>query len=349
MKICFASYQAVMLLRGGPRTQIFQTKRCLEHFGVHVSLFDSWQELKKNDIDLVHIFGANIATYHLARVLRLQGIPFVVTPIFYTRRSMAVVKMSLAADKLVRKFVRGFWSDYAVIAEMCRWAKAVLPNTTEESLLYTEAFNVPPERMMVVPNGVEKRFYFARPQMFSKRFGVRNFILNVGHIGPERKNLLRLVQSLEGIDRQAVIIGRVERSDAAKEILDRAKKNPRLKILESIPHSSDLLASAFAACDVFVLPSLFETPGLAALEAGLAGAKIVITPHGGTKDYFGQQAEYVDPYSVNSIRQGVQGALKKSRDSALRERIRKEFLWERVAEKTKAVYEKVLANKKGAI
>ncbi|MBI4427620.1 MAG: glycosyltransferase [Ignavibacteriales bacterium] len=337
-----------MMLRGGPRTQIFQTKRCLERLAVHVSLFDSWQELKRTDVDLVHIFGANIGTYHLARVLRLQGIPFVLTPIFYTRRSMGIVKLSLAADKFVRKFVKGFWSDYAVIAEMSRWAKAVLPNTVVESLLYTEAFGVPPERMTVVPNGVEKRFYFARPQMFSKRFGVRNFILNVGHIGPGRKNVLRLVQALEGIDRQAVIMGRMERSEAAKEIMDRAKKNPRLKMLESIPHSSDLLASAFAACDVFVLPSMFETPGLAALEAALAGAKIVITPHGGTKDYFGEQAEYVDPYSIDSIRKGIQNALRKNRDSGLRERIRKEFLWERVAEKTKAVYEKVLTNKKGA-
>ena len=337
-----------MMLRGGPRTQIFQTKRCLERLGVHVSLYDSWQELKRNDVDLVHIFGANIGTFHLARVLHLQGIPFVVTPIFYTRRSMGVVKMSLAADKFVRRFVRGFWSDYAVIAEMCRWAKAVLPNTTEESLLYTEAFGVSPERMAVVPNGVEKRFYFARPQLFSKRFGVRNFILNVGHIGPERKNVYKLVQALEGIDRQAIIIGRVERSEAAKEIMDRAKKNPRLKMLESIPHSSDLLASAFAACEVFVLPSLFETPGLAALEAGLAGARVVITPHGGTKDYFGQQAEYVDPYSVASIRKGIEKSLQKKKEFALRERIRKEFLWERVAEKTKDAYERVLTNKKGA-
>jgi len=43
-----------------------------------------------------------------------------------------------------------------------------------------------------------------------------------------------------------------------------------------------MLASAYAACDVFVLPSMFETPGIAALEAGLAGAKIVITKYGGT-------------------------------------------------------------------
>jgi len=336
-----------MMLRGGPQTQIFQTKRCLERLGVGVTLFDSWQELRRENVDLVHIFSANIGTFHLARVLRQQGIPFVVTPIFWTRRSLAVIRAALTAEKMARKFVRGFWTDYGVIAEICRWAKAVLPNTTEESLLYTEGFGVPPEKISVIPNGVEKRFYDAKPFLFSKKFGVRDFILNVGHVGPERKNILRLIQALEGINKQAVIIGRIEKGEDGRKCLDLAKKNPRLKILDSIPHDSELLASAYAACDVFALPSLFETPGIAALEAALAGAKVVITPHGGTKDYFALQAEYVDPYSVDSIRRGIQKAVTKRKDSSLRERIRKEFLWERVGEKTKAVYERVL-NKKGA-
>jgi len=343
MKVAFASYQGLMMLRGGPRTQVFQTKRCLERIGVEVSLFDSWQELKKENVDLVHIFGANLGTFYFARILHQQGIPYVVTPIFYTRRSIAVVKTALAFDALIRRFVRGVWTDYAMVADICRWAKAVLPNTTEESLVYSEGFGVPPERMSIVPNGVEKRFYYAKPNYFSKKFGVRNFILNVGHVGPERKNVYRLIQALNKIDKPAVIIGRIERSEAGRQCLDLAKKNPRLKILDSIPHGSDLLASAYAACEVFVLPSLFETPGLAALEAALTGAKIVITPHGGTKDYFAQQAEYVDPYSVDSIRRGIEQAFKKKKDFALRERVRKEFLWERVADKTKAVYEKALA------
>ena len=47
------------------------------------------------------------------------------------------------------------------------------------------------------------------------------------------------------------------------------------------------LASAYAAARVFALPSWFETPGLAALEAGLAGCAVAITPYGSTRDYFG--------------------------------------------------------------
>ena len=107
-------------------------------------------------------------------------------------------------------------------------------------------------------------------------------MLNVGHIGPGRKNVFRLIQALEKINAPSVIIGRIEENEYGKMCLDAAKNNPRLLILDAIPNDSELLASAYAACSVFALPSLFETPGIAALEAALAGASVVITKFGGT-------------------------------------------------------------------
>jgi glycosyltransferase involved in cell wall biosynthesis len=113
-------------------------------------------------------------------------------------------------------------------------------------------------------------------------------------------------------------------------------------ILDSMAHDSGLFASAYAACDVFVLPSLFETPGIAALEAGLAGAKVVITPHGGTKEYFREYAEYVDPYSVENIRKGIQNSLNRQKNTQLRDHIKKNFLWKSVAQRLVALYQTVL-------
>src|ERR1043165_829019 len=74
MNVCLTSYQSVMMLKGGPRTQILQTKRCLEQLGVNVSLFASWEEFGKERFDLIHLFGANIGTYHFARELHKIGI-----------------------------------------------------------------------------------------------------------------------------------------------------------------------------------------------------------------------------------------------------------------------------------
>jgi glycosyltransferase involved in cell wall biosynthesis len=319
-----------------------QTKEALEHLGVHVTLFDTWRDFQAAEFDLVHIFAANMATYHFARAVKAQGLPVVISPVFYTRRTANVVRNVITVDKFIGRHVRGVWTDYGLIAEMCSWAEAVTPNTSDEGKLFVDAFGIPKKKVMVVPNGVEERFAHATPALFEREYGIKNFILSVGHIGPERKNIYHLIEALERIDQPAAIIGRLEDTPSGRACLDRASRNPRLLLIDAIPHDSMLLASAYAACDVFVLPSQFETPGIAALEAGLAGAKIVITPVGGTKEYFRDDAIYVEPSSTESIVQGIQAALKKEKESSLRTRIQKEFLWDKVGEKTKQVYQSIL-------
>lgn len=342
MNICLATYQSAMLLNGGPRTQVLQTKRCLEQLGVTVSLFESWKEFRPDEIDLFHVFAANIGTYHLLREVKKLGVPIVVSPIFYTRRDPFLVRSVIAMDRGVRSIARGLWTDYGLIAEICSWAEAVLPNTSSEAVLFRDGFGVPEDRMTVIPNGVDARFASATPDAFIRAYGVKDFILNAGHVGPARKNVLRLIKALESIDRPAVIIGRYDNSEEGQACRAEARKNPRLLMIDGLPGDSELLASAYAACSVFALPSLFETPGIAALEAALTGAPVVITGIGGTQDYFGNDADYVDPYSVESIRDGILKGLTRTRNGPLREHVRREFLWERVAEKTRAVYEQVL-------
>jgi glycosyltransferase involved in cell wall biosynthesis len=342
MHVLFATSQATALTRGGVRTQVLQTKEALENIGVHVTLFDTWRNFEANEFDLVHVFSANMATYHFTRAVKAQGIPLVISPVFYTRRAARVVQNVITIDRWISRKVRGIWTDYGLIAEMCSWAEAITPNTADEGRLFVEAFGVPENKVKVVPNGVEERFVHATPGLFEREYGIKNFILSVGYIGPERKNILRLMEALESVNQQAVIIGRLEDTPSGRACLERASRNPRLLMIDAIPHESMLLASAYAACDVFVLPSQFETPGIAALEAGLAGAKIVITPIGGTRDYFGNDAIYVDPTSSENIAQGIQTAMGNKKDTELRTRIQKEFLWAKVGEKTKQVYNNIL-------
>jgi glycosyltransferase involved in cell wall biosynthesis len=342
MHVLFATSQATALTRGGVRTQVLQTKEALENIGVHVTLFDTWRTFESNEFDLVHIFSANMATYHFARAVKAQGIPLVVSPVFYTRRAAEVVRSVITVDRWVGRKIRGIWTDYGLIAEMCSWAEAVTPNTSDEGKLFVDAFGIPEKKVIVVPNGVEERFVHATPGLFEREYGIKNFILSVGYIGPERKNILRLIEALESVNQPAVIIGRLEDTPSGRACLERASRNPRLLMIDAIPHESMLLASAYAACDVFVLPSQFETPGIAALEAGLAGAKIVITPVGGTRDYFGNDAIYVDPASPENIAQGIQRALENKKDHELSTRIQKEYLWKKVGEKTKEVYKNIL-------
>jgi glycosyltransferase involved in cell wall biosynthesis len=342
MKICFASYPAVTLTGGGPYIKIRETKKQLELLGHQIDYFDMWDlKQKLQDYDIVHLVGANFAIYGLARSLFAEKINYVVEPVFFSNHSSKFIKNVYSVNKLIQKAVRGIWLDYGIIRDICSWSLKVLPNTYSEAKILSEGLSIPKDKFEVIPNGVSERFLSGDPEIFQTKYGVNNFILYVGHLGYKRKNGLVFVKALKQINHPAVIIGNIADAGEAKEILSEIKNNKNIILINALENDSELLASAYAACDTFVLPSQFETPGIAALEAGLAGAKIVITPFGGTKEYFKDMAEYPDPYSIESVKNSIEKSLNKGKDEALKNHIRENFLWKEIAGKTIEVYNKI--------
>ena len=345
MKIVFATHEGVPLYGGGPDVKIKALKQHLEQLGVQVELFDMWNARQQlNSCDLVHLFGCNFAVYNLARNLQYQNIPFVVNPIFFSRRSATAINLISRIDKFTRRFIPGLWWEWGFTRDICQWSKAVLPNTKAEGDLLRQAFHLPEAKMIVIPNGVSVHFRQATPDEFVAKYGIKDFILHVGHIGPARKNMLTFVKALQTIDHPVVLIERILDTGETPEVLKLISQMPHVKLIEGLPNNSSLLASAYAAAKVFVLPSLFETPGRAAMEAALAGANIAITPYGGTKEYFGDFATYVDPYSVDSIRKGILSLLQQPSDSRLAEHIEKHFSWKNIAKQSLTCYQSILQN-----
>ncbi len=345
IRVQVASYQAMSILHGGPNTQLRKTIQYMDQFGIHAEIFNPASAFKKEDCDLFHMFAANIGTYHLANEIHTLGVPLVVSPIFYRLQSPALFRTVLGGTRAVQKFYKPFWTDVALTSDICGWSEKVLPNSRAEGDFVASALGVASSKMSVIPNGVDERFYHADPTLFRRTYGLDKFILNVGHIGHRRKNVLSLIKALGGIDYPAVIIGRVIAGEYGDACVREAAKHKNILLIKGLQSDSEMLASAYAAAHVFALPSFFETPGIAALEAALAGAKIVITPHGGTKEYFGEMATYVDPHSVESIHSGIIKALDSKNDDRLREHIRREFLWQNISEQTAAVYKTIVGTK----
>lgn len=342
IRATLASYHAISILRGGPNTQLRKTMEYMQRNGVEPSLFDQWMPFDQSSTDLVHLFAANIGTYHLAREVHALQIPLVVSPITFSLHSHSFVRTVLTTTRTLQKAGKGIWSDYGLMSDICGWAARVLPNSREEAELVIHGLNVDKNKVTVIPNGVDERFADSSPELFKKTYGLENFILNVGHIGHRRKNVLSLIKALGKIDHPAVIIGRIIAGEYGDACVREAAKHKHITLIDGLPNDSPMLASAYAAADVFVLPSLFETPGIAALEAGLAGAKIVITPYGGPKEYFGGMADYVQPDDIDDIRKGIENALSRKRSHELRDHIRREFLWQVVSERTASVYKEIL-------
>ncbi len=274
--------------------------------------------------------------------MNLYNIKFIVEPVFYSTHSESFLKFINKIDLGLRKIARGIWFDYGFTRDICNWSCKVTPNTSEELNILSEGLSIPKKKFKIIYNGVSDRFLNADPGLFEREYGIKDFILCVGHIGPARKNVLSFVKVLSKINHPAVFIGKIIPSGESEQVLKLAKDNRNLRIIDNMDNDSPMLASAYAACNTFALPSLYETPGIAALEAGLAGAKIVITPYGGTKDYFEDMAIYSDPYSVDSIKNSIEDSLNKPKDDKLKKHIEQNFLWNKIAGETIKLYHEIL-------
>lgn len=335
-------YQTLMMNRGGPTYKIQKTKEHLEKLGLEVILYDMWEKkygLGKGDI--FHIFSASISTYDMAKNLKSKGLPYVVNPIFYSNLSASQIKIYRKASGFLKKaFVRSY-NDYDLTKYICDGAEFVLPNTDAEGDLLHDGLEVSRKNMLTMRNGVEERFYHATPELFVKKYGLKDFLLYVGHIGPYRKNTLRILKAAEKIDRPFVLIADMLKDGEAPACREIIERNKHIFYLGWMDHDDPMLESAYAAADSFILSSTFETPGRAALEAALAGAKIIITPNGGTKEYFGNHALYPNPRKVDEIADAAEKSFNKKKSNCLRNHIRENFIWEKIAYKHAELYRKI--------
>ncbi len=342
MRIHLASYQSIMLNRGGPTYVALNLEKELKKLGVDVNFFNMWDyNLKLTNDDLVHLFLANISTYSLATNLKLYGVKYVVNPIIFSNHPAWKIRLYQNLEKPLNKlFVRSI-SDYRITNQICNNAEKVLPNTIEEGNLLVKGMKVDGSKMQVIHNGVEESFLEADPALFIKKYGLKDFVLNVGHIGAIRKNSYKLIKALQKLDVPAVIIADVLENAEAEKCMEEIKKSKNIKLIRWIKHDDPLLASAYAACKTFVLPSTFETPGIVAMEAALAGANIINTPNGGTKEYFAEYTDYIDPKSIESIASVIEKSLNKQKNDLLKDFVKKNFLWSVIAKQTLAMYKDV--------
>lgn len=341
MKVLMGTFPAVTMLGGGVEVQVRSLQRELVTMGIDAELFDPWKVYDRSTVSLFHLFAANVGTYHLGRAMSNLGVNLAVSPVFFSRHSAAAVARRLGMARRLRK-VGGVWTEHMFCKELCDMASLILPNTHAELALMRDAFAVSSEKLSVIPNGVDARFADATPNLFIKEVGLSSFVLYVGHIGWERKNVLPLIKTLAETKQPAVFIGAVIDNRYGRQCRDIIAASPTMRHIPALPSNSQLLASAYAACDVFILPAYYETPGLAALEAGLAGAKICITRHGGTMEYFGDMADYLEPSDQASIRKALVAALARPKTPRLREVILAKYLWSHAGKRLAAAYSRFL-------
>lgn len=340
MKVGFIAPLSISLVNGGVREQVMQTAKHLRDLGVDITFISPWETVPK--MDIVHVFYAGAETLNVLSLVSALNIKTALSPVFFSNRSASVIRKSLRFEQFLSLLGSGIRSDFGIKAEACKKADIILPNTSDEAALLEKGLNIPKGNIQVVPNGVETRFLAAQPDEFVQKYGLKDFVLFVGQAGAPRKNVLSLLKAASELDFQVVIIGSFYSNSYGDECIALAKKLSNVTLIETLPHDSSLLSSAYAACKTFILPSYYETPGIAALEAALAGANIAITEKGGTKDYFLNHASYLDPKSVQSVKEAIKTSMKTDKSADLKNHILAHYTWLQVAENTLTIYKKLI-------
>jgi glycosyltransferase involved in cell wall biosynthesis len=328
---------------GGGENQLVQTGRGLEALDVPVRLFSGWTD-RIQHARALHLFGMSREGLELATIAKSRRVPVVVSPIcWYEPRALWTLEPSLRR----RLVALGGWSLRRAAPAWPSWrrtllhlADRILPNSTAEAGQLARLFGVDPVRFTVVPNGVAPAFGWASPKVFHERIGDFDFILFVGRIEP-RKNPLALIRAARDLGLPLVVVGDAPPRFEEYERLCRREGGDRVVWIEGRDHQDPLLISAYAAARVFALCSWFETPGLAALEAALAGTAVVVTPFGSTREYFGGHAIYARPDRIKEITAALSRAWREGPSSGLAAHIASNYLWDQVARTTAEVYEQV--------
>ena len=322
--------------------QSHKTAEYLRNIGHTVDLFNPWNSYNLESYDCIHLFLAANETLTTAQRLGSLKCKFVVSPVFFTRRPPSTIQKVLKLEKFGGQFIRGLFSDYSIKARICELANLVLPNTQDEADLIVKGFGIKKESVKVVPNGVDLRFENASAELFHNKYNIRDFVLFVGDASAERKKLYPLLKQYQADDPPLVIIGALNDSRYSESCRSIISDRKNIHYLGAFEHDSPMLESAYTAAKVFTLPSQFETPGIAALEAALAGCQIAITEVGGTREYFGEFAEYINPEKESSIMPAIRAAFKKTDSESLKSHVKENYSWAAVARKTEEAYRSVL-------
>jgi glycosyltransferase involved in cell wall biosynthesis len=293
---------------------------------------------------VLHLFGMSREGLELARLAQARRVPVVLSPIsWYEPRALAALEVGP-----MRKFASlAAWGLRSLCPTVPGWrrellmrADRVMPNARSEAHQLMRLFGVKNARIRVVPNGVLPSLESATPELFHARWGIEPFVLFVGRIEP-RKNTLGLIRAMKGLALPLVVIGVAPPGCESYAQECRREGAQFVSWLGRLDHHDPVLASAYAAARVLALPSWFETPGLAALEAGLAGCAITITPFGSTRDYFGDLVQYARPDRPAEIRRGIMKCWDDGSDPRLSRTIATHYLWSDVARITAEVYDEV--------
>ncbi len=193
------------------------------------------------------------------------------------------------SNPLVRKLLKWLWLDLPV--RHCRYVTAVSEATKRDIVRFS---GCNPEKVVVIPTIISAR-YKATHKYFDSNCPR---ILHIG-LAPN-KNFERHVEAVSGLACTMHIIGKLKAHH-----IDALEKHNVNYTNEYNVSDSEMLR-AYEESDVVLFASTFEGFGMPIIEGQSVGRVVVTSSLSSMPEVAGNGACLVDPYSIDSIRKGLE-------------------------------------------
>jgi glycosyltransferase involved in cell wall biosynthesis len=303
----------------------------------------------KADVDIIHAhsygyFQVNAAAFNR----KLRTVPFVLTPHYHPQWSM----WGGARRKKLRRFY-----DIVFAEKVIQSVDIIIGVSHHEIELMHNAINFDESRVRYIPNGIDFNKFtpIPSPEPFLKKFDIKGpFVLYVGRLA-SNKGLMVLVKAAAKVlksnpELQFVLVGEDE---GMKVKLEKELKSLGIhnKFLFT-GHITDeeLFLSAFAACEMLVLPSEYEAFGIVLLEALACKKPCVAARVGGVPEALGKEnttgllVEYGDAEGLaDALEELHSDPTKRKRFGEVgRKHVKNNFTWPAIVEEIEKVYNKLI-------
>lgn len=324
---------------GSPGNGIAEQARnlatALENRGHIVIRLNPWEHCPLSSLDVLHFFlgGPQLYGIERSRVQNSKTI-FVFSPIIDSNQSNLLYRFASQCGSLHPRV----FTTPGLFRQQALGSDVIICRSQHEKERVAAGLGLSDHKIAVVLNGIN--LASPSPSALTEVKSTLNlpdkFVLHVSAYTQERKNVLRLIEAVEKHGYPLVIAGHSEPGSIRDKIEAKVKSNRNIRVLGFV--DKETRNALYALCHVFCLPSYHEGTGLAALEAGLLGANLVITKNGGTQDYFSSHASYVDPLSSVEIGEAVKRAWALAKNFHLRDHIAENLTWNHSARALELLY-----------
>jgi glycosyltransferase involved in cell wall biosynthesis len=332
MKILINCSLPFALTHGGQQIQVERTQAALQSIGVEVEPMRWWDDKQSGDI--IHYAGRMPAVQ--IELAHQKGIKVIMAELLTDPGSRSPAQ--LWSQRIISRTLERFAPEHFVAAfnwKSYRLADASIALTSWEAQLMTYLFGAPPERVHVVPNGVEEVF-------LQSLLAERGPWLVCTATITERKRVLELAEAAVLAQTPVWILGKAyaESDPYAKRFCSLARQHPKIIRFEGPIQDRAKLAQVYREARGFVLLSTMESLSLSALEAAACQSPLLLSDLPWARSTFGEHASYCPVSSP----QHIAGHLRAFYDQApLLKSPPKPLTWIEVARQLKTVYERVLS------